>query len=638
MLSNSRRNTLGVLTAIFLSTSALAQVQLPETVVFSANQVPQEADRVGSSNTVLKGEELRARGFTTLAEALRTVPGVQVNASGNRGGKTDVRIRGAESNHLQVMIDDVPVSNLSDLVFDFADFQIDDVDRIEVIRGPQSGIFGSAAHAGVISIYTKTGRGLKKPEFTARAEYGSRGSNAESVSVRGSSGGFYGAFTAQHFSTDGYNVARNGSERDPHRTQTFTAKVGADLTENFNIEGTVRQQKRNAQTDGNDAFFSVPIADSYSFDKFDNTTARIGATHKALDGRFVQKVAAYTNRYDYDHLDLSGFPPFSTRSRSDGAEYKASYQYDFGRIRNTTAFVLDYRQEYFSDSNGIEAERARKGVALEHIVDLPTGLTFSSAVRRDFNEMFADATTWRFALSQQFNALNGRLHSSVGKGVTNPAFFELFSTFSTFVPNPALKPESSIGWDVGWEQTWLGGKFVTDVTYFSSRFYDKIGTITLVPGGFPPPPVVQAVNLIGVSPRHGVEFTARYNPSPMLSLEGTYTYTDAKLPSGLREERRPEHSGSASFTLKSPDQRTRFTATAIYNGTMRDNTFGAPGIVDMPVYTVVNAIWSHDLTPNHTFYIRGDNIFDYRYEEVYGYRALPATFLAGMRVKFGGDN
>lgn len=638
MAQSTRTATLTFLSLLALpSPAAFAQTTLPE-IVISANQVPQPADRVGSANTVLKGNELRAQGYTTLAEALRTVPGVAVSAGGgSRGSLTQVRIRGAEANHLQVLIDDVPVGNLSNLEFDFADFQIDDVDRIEVIRGPQSGIYGSAAHAGVIAIYTKTGRGLAKPELTARAEYGSRGSNNESVSLRGSAGAFYGAFTAQHFSTDGYNISRFGSERDPHRAVTLTAKGGIDITENFNVEGSVRTQQRAAQLDGSDAFFSVPIADAFAYENFDMTVARVAATHRAMDGRFVQRVAAYTDRQDFDHVDLSGFPPFATRGRADGADYKASYQYDVGEIRNTTAVVFDYRQEYFADSNGIRAERARHGTAIEQIVDLPTGLTVSGALRRDFNEMFADATTWRVAASQRITGSNTRLHASVGKGITNPSFFELFSTFQTFVPNPGLKPESSVGWDVGIEQNWFGGVLVTDVTYFSSRFRDKIGTITLVPGGFPPPPVVQAVNLPGISPRQGVEVTAKYNPSRQVSVEASYTYTDAELPTGLPELRRPHHSGSVSATLKSQDERSRFTVTAIYNGTMRDDTFSLIGLVDLPPYTVVNAIWSYDITPSTTFYVRGDNIFDQRYEEVFGFRALPATYFAGLKVKLGGE-
>ena len=611
-------------------------IDLPQ-VVISANQVPQPADRVGSANTVLMGDDLRARGFTSLAEALRTVPGVGVSASGSRGGKTDVRIRGAEANHLQVMIDDVPVSNLSDFAFDFADFQIDDVERVEVIRGPQSGIYGSAAHAGVISIYTKSGRGMAKPEIAARAEYGSRASNNASVSVRGASGPVYGAFTAQHFATDGYNIARDGNERDPHRAHTLTAKVGADLTPNFNVEGSVRVQKRAAQSDGGDAFFSSPIVDAYAYDTFENTVARLAATHRAMDGRFVQRVAAFTNRLNYDHVDTSGFPPFFTRSRSDGAEYKASYQYDIGTVRNTTALVLDYRQEYFSDSGGIEAERARHGIALEQIVDLPSGLTVSGAIRRDFNELFADATTWRLAASQRFAGSGTRLHASIGKGITNPAFYELYSTFSTFIPNPNLKPESSVGWDVGVEQTWLGGALVTDVTYFSSRFRDRIGSITIVPGGFPPPPVIQAVNFEGISPRQGIEASVKYNPSRRISIEASYTYLHAEMPNGLPELRRPHHSGSVSATLRSPDERSRLTVAAIHNGLARDDTFGALGRVDIPAYTIVNAIWSYDLTPMTTFYVRGDNIFDKRYEEIFGFRAQPATYYAGLRVKLGGE-
>ena len=611
------------------ASAALAEAEnLPE-IVISASQTPVEADRVGTSNTVLKGDDLRARGFTNVADALRIVPGVTVTPSGSTGGVTQVRIRGGEANHLQVFIDDVPVANLSDLGFDFADYQLDDVERIEILRGPQSGIYGSSAHSGVISIYTKSGRGLAKPEVTARAEYGSRGTNMQSLSARGSSGALYGAVTVQNFSTDGYNIARNGSEKDNHRSYSVTAKVGADVNENLNVEGSFRSQRRFAQLDP--SLMSTIPSDGYQYDTFQNTSARLAATHKAFDGHFVQRLGVYSNQENYSD-DIPIFAPFNyyaTKSNISGLDYKASLSYSLGGFAHTTSLFVDKRTETFKDNNGVDAERERTGVALEHIVEMSTGLSLSGALRRDFNDTFADATTWRFTASQKLGESGTRLHSSIGKGVTNPTFNEMYSAFSIFVPNPALQPESSIGWDFGVEQTWVKGVFVTDVTYFASRFRDMISTIIVAPG------MTQAVNLPGISPREGVEVSLKYTPYIWLQLDATYTYTDAHQPDGLQDLRRPRHSGSMSATLKSLDQRTRFTANMVYNGAMQDffSDFITTSRVNVPGYTIVNAILSYDLNANTTVYVRGDNIFDRHYETPYGFRGQPATYLIGMKMK-----
>lgn len=631
--NKSRKSNASRLTLVFLlglpASVAYAQTEsLPE-VVISAGQTPLEADRVGTSNTVLKGDDLRARGFTTVADALRMVPGVSVAPSGSAGGVTQVRIRGGEANHLQVLIDDVPVANVSDLGFDFADFQLDDVDRIEVLRGPQSGIYGSSAQSGVIAIYTKTGRGLAKPEVVARAEYGSRGTNMESLSARGASGPLYGAVTVQNFSTNGYNIARDGNEPDDHRAYTVTAKVGADVNENLNVEGSVRTQRRFAQLDP--SLNSTIAADGNQYDTFENTSARLAATYKSLDGHLVQRLGMYTNQENYtDNIPI--FAPFSfygTKSKINGADYKAALNYNLGAFANTTSLVVDNRTESFTDTNGTDAQRDRTGVALEHVIEIPKGLTLSGAVRRDINNTFADVTTWRFTASQKVGDTGVRLHSSIGKGVTNPTFNEMYSAFSIFVPNPSLTPESSIGWDFGVEQTWVKGVFVTDVTYFASRFRDMISTIIVGPG------LTQAVNLPGVSPREGVEVSLKYTPYAWLQIDANYTYTDAHQSDGLQDLRRPRNSGSLSATLKSPDLRTHFTANVIYNGVMQDlfSDFINATRVDVPTYTVVNAILSHDLNERTTIYVRGDNIFDRHYENIFGFRAAPATYLAGVKMK-----
>ena len=153
---------------------ANAQTLLPELLVISPSLVPIEASKSGSSVTVMTGEEARSSGFTQLSDVMRTFPGIAVSQSGSRGSLTQFRVRGAEANHLLVMIDGVPANSVSDGEYNFADIPLEDIERIELLRGPQSGLYGANAHSGVLTIETKSGRGLAKPEFTARLEGGTQ--------------------------------------------------------------------------------------------------------------------------------------------------------------------------------------------------------------------------------------------------------------------------------------------------------------------------------------------------------------------------------------------------------------------------------------------------------------------------------
>src|SRR5919201_7035873 len=187
-----------------IGTAQAQTVALPKIVV-SAGQTAMEAARVGASVTVLSGEELRQKQIPTVAEALRSVPGVEVDQSGGRGALTQVRIRGDEANHVLILIDGIEVNAVADSNFDFADLTVEDVDRIEVIRGPQSGIYGSNAQSGVISIITRSGRGMKGGAAEAKFEGGSRSTATGAAHVRGSAGPMYGSLTVSDYSTSGYN-------------------------------------------------------------------------------------------------------------------------------------------------------------------------------------------------------------------------------------------------------------------------------------------------------------------------------------------------------------------------------------------------------------------------------------------------
>jgi len=263
-IHSTNRNSLrsGLAAGALLAALGVANAQpvqkLDELVVVSPSLVPIEASKTGSSVTVMTGEEARASGFSQLSDVMRTFPGIAVNQSGSRGSLTQFRVRGGEANHLLVMIDGVPANAVADGEYNFADIPMDDIERIELLRGPQSGLYGANAHTGVLTIITKSGRG-EKPSFNARFEGGTQKSAEGSMSARGSAGPVYGAITTTYATTNGFNIARDslpgGAEPDGAKRFAVTGKAGIDFSPNFNIEGFIRHLTRNAETDPQDPFF-----------------------------------------------------------------------------------------------------------------------------------------------------------------------------------------------------------------------------------------------------------------------------------------------------------------------------------------------------------------------------------------------
>ena len=280
----------------------------------------------------MTGEEARSTGFSQLSDVMRTFPGVAVNQSGARGSLTQFRVRGAEANQLLVMIDGVPANAVGDGEYNFADIPLDDIERIELLRGPQSGLYGANAHSGVLTIETKSGRGLTKPEFNGRFELGTQRSAEGAATFRGAVGPVYGSTTVTYATTNGFNIARDGNELDGAKRAAVTSKVGVDLTPYFNVEGFVRHLQRNAAYDPQDPFFVnnglVVDAPGYST-RIGETLARVQGTLKLFDDRWIQSM-----KWAGSRTGTLNFENFMQTSNSIG-----------------TAQTLTYKSSFLLDSN-----------------------------------------------------------------------------------------------------------------------------------------------------------------------------------------------------------------------------------------------------------------------------------------------
>ena len=407
----------GLAAGALLAASGLAGAQtlLPELIVISPSLEPIAANKTGSSVTAMSGDEARATGFMQLADVIRTFPGVAVNQSGSRGSLTQFRVRGAEANQLLVMIDGVPANAVGDGEYNFADIPLDDIQRIELLRGPQSGLYGANAMAGVLTIETKSGRGLAKPEFNARVEGGSQRSADGSATFRGALGPFYYSTTGTYATTNGFNIARDGNETDGAKRAAVTAKAGVDVTPYFNVEGFVRHLYRNGVERS-----AGPVLPQQrtgcrrarlQHQDRRNAGARRGhaeAVRRPLDPVGEMDRIAH-GRHGVREFH-AGLGLARHRADTDLQEQRPARQQLRGRrdaphhrpAREPEATLLTF-DSFFLFGPDLDAarngySRTTNSIGGEYVLDLSrTGTTISIAQRQDFNDPFQDEYTWRYS-------------------------------------------------------------------------------------------------------------------------------------------------------------------------------------------------------------------------------------------------
>lgn len=632
---------------VLLAPAAGAQVQVLPEVVVSASRIPVPAEQVGSAYTVIPSEALRRQQTTLLSEALRDVPGLAVNRAGVAGNTTQVRIRGAEANQTLVLIDGIEVADPTVSEFNFASLLAEDVERVEIIRGPQSALYGADAIGGVINIITR--RGSKDGTVVGgMAEAGSFGTRQVNGSVRSGTERWNGALSATWLETNGTNIARFGDEDDGATNLTLFGNGGVQALDNLEIRLSGRYVATENEFDPQDfAFPATPtnglVIDGDEVQETDQLFGRIEATLTLLDGSLEQTLGAagsdVTKEFESDGVRTS-----TNEGTRTSLDYQSTLRFDTAEIADaahTLVFLVEREDESFENRGAgpdapenQEQDRHLWGLVGEYRLDLFERLFLSGALRHDFNSDFEDATTWRATAAYVVPWTETRLHGSYGTGVTNPTFFEQFGFFpDSFTGNPDLRPEESEGFDIGIEQPFWDGRVVVDVTYFQADLDDEIVTVFDPATGF-----LSVDNQAGRSERQGIEVSLEADLTDGLSLDVAYTYLDAEDPDGLIEIRRPRHSASLGLDQRFLDDRANLGVSVRYTGAQEDSEFVATtpdSRVELDPYTLVNLYGGYQITEQVEAFGRIENLLDQDYEEVFSFTSPGIGAYAGVRVRFG---
>ncbi|MCP9484079.1 TonB-dependent receptor [Shimia sp. CNT1-13L.2] len=623
--------------ALLLSQSALADevIDLGE-IIISGGLTPVEESKYGRASTVITSEELAERGISSVQDALRSVPGIMVNGSGD--SFTQVRIRGGEANHTLILIDGVEATG-GDREYILSGLDTANIERIEVLRGPQSAFYGSNASTGVINIITKTGN--VGTEYSTSVEYGSGGVRGSArVSTRTERGGI--SFSLAHENDRGFDISGDGGEKDGIRRNTLQFKGDYLVTDQLKLGFNFRKSNEAYESDSNSNSATnaaqYVVDDTAPFSDRDEQLAQVYAELDTLGGRLKHRLSF--ERTDYDQ-SFSGFAP--TETKTEAAKYLLSFGLD-GQPADSANHLLNALAEWEEDSSSSNAafNRETKSLALEYRGSFANGFNIQLGARRDNNSVFEDATTWNASASYTFQNSGIRLHTSAGTGIANPSYFELFANntyssswgTSTYIGNPNLKPEENRSFDIGVEVPFLQERGSIDVTYFRETLTNEIESYyshTDATLG----DVYNYRNQAGDSERKGFEVAANLEASEKVDLRLSYTHLDATNPNGSVEVRRPEHELLLSATVQSFYGRGAITTDIRHvSGNWDTQFFGSYATAELPSYTTVDVAARYDLTDNVVLTGRITNLFDKEYSDVWGYAKRGRAIYVGLESTF----
>ncbi len=608
-----------------------------EVIVVTATRSETPVSQVGSSITVVDDEEIERSQENFVSELLAQVPGVSFTRNGGVGGLTAVRIRGAEAEQTVLLIDGIKLNDPSSAGggFNFANLLTRGIERIEVLRGPQSTLWGSQAIGGVINVITAA-PGAERTDFSVEA--GSRGTAQVRGETARKSGRLGYVLGGGYFRTNGISAlseAFGGTERDGYRNYGVNGRLTYDISDDVDVD--IRGWLSAGRNE-----FDQPPRDSADFGKTREAIGYAGLNARAFDGRLRNRFSAALTRTKRDNFNPTLAVPrtFDALGRNERFEYQG--QADLGEGLEAVFGAETEQQEFRSLSPTVRnpnptpaVGKARLNSVYGQLQAEPfAGLTVTGGARQDDHSRFGGATTGR--VTAAFTPDQGRTvaRASYGTGFKAPTLFQLLSDFG----NPELDPERGRGWDAGIERSFAGDRLKIAATYFGRRSENLIEFVSCFrsrdprcrarPQGF--------FDNIRRTKVEGLELSAAAQPLRNLLLRGHYTLTDAENASpgtaefGNQLARRPKHTGFAELVYTSPIG-IEGSVAVTRAGASFDDALNRNRLDD---YTLVDVRLRYRLTERLQLFGRVENVFDEVYETTRRFGSLGRGAFVGGSVGF----
>jgi vitamin B12 transporter len=612
---------------------AAASQAAPTDIVVTAARAPQEQEDVAASATVIGEEEIERLGDPLVPSLIRLTPSAAVETGGPAGTLSQVRIRGAEANHTLLFIDGIRANDPA--AGDIPRFELlnaDIVSRIEVVRGPQSALWGSDAIGGVIAV---NGLPPERTAYSASAEAGSLDfgrAGASGALVTGMTN-ISGAVGWQR--ANGIDSFDGSGDGDGYRNLSARVRGSWAFSPDLEIGGAAFSLSGRSEFDGFN--LSPPFE---HMDTLDSTRNRLSAgriwlnagdASDGLSGTVSTSLLSSSNRNLLDDEEIN-----RTRGTRWAASGQVQYRFSTGAVRHNAIVALDHDREtfrardtlYFGATNQ-DRRRTHDAITAEWRAEIAPVIA-DIAVRHDSFSAFRDATTLRASLLARIG--NGfSVAGSYSEGIAQPTFFDLYGFFpGSFAGNPSLKPESSRGFEISLR--YRRGNVQAALTTYRQRLGDEIVDV-FDPGTFQS----STRNRTAASRRSGVEAELGWAPSDKLHLTVNYAYLDASEPDEefdrlLREIRRPKHSGS--IAIDGVAGRFTYGGSLSFVGARTDTNFevSPAQAVRLNAYWLAGARLGYRLRPALELFVRGSNLLDARYQDVFGYRTEGRAVFAGIRL------
>jgi vitamin B12 transporter len=640
--------------------------RLAATVVVSAQAEPLAGEAATAPVSILTREQVEQRQAISLGPLLNSLPGFSISRLGREGATTSIFLKGGNSNFTKVLVDGTPVNDPGGAI-DLSNFTLENVEKIEVVRGAESALFGSDAMAGVVQVFTHRGT-TRRPQLTLLADGGKYATARGAAQLSGLLGRFDYSAAAAYFQTNGQGT------NDGFLNRTLSGNFGWRFSETSTLRLALRNTTSDVgavgQTD-----FQPPNLDQH--DALHNFSANLSldfatGSHwrhhffgaEAYDRQFFQNALSdfFLSPDPFGFCDFPRSPqavpsatfcdfPFTSRNQINRTGFYEQSTYFFRRGAVTAGYQYEGENGFLSALENQHAHRDNHAGFFDARAQVTHRLVLSGGVRVEANDSFGTrwvprggaVATLRFG--HDFWGAT-RVRFSYGQGIKEPRLDQSFGTDPCFPGNPALRPEQSRTYNAGVEQLLASDRVRISTEYFYDRFRD------IVSFGSAPPPPACVLGFAGtyfntdLALARGIDVVVEAKPAHWLTVSGNYSYDNSRvlkspnafdpaLFPGNRLLKRPVHSGN--LVLNAAFRRMNWNLASYFTGRRTDSDFLGLGITNNPGYARFDLAMSYAMRREVTFFGRVENLFDKRYEEAIGYPAYRRLFRLGMKFIFGGE-
>jgi vitamin B12 transporter len=604
-------------------------------VVVTAQATPMEVASTTAPVTVITREQIEQRQATSLPDLLSTMPGFSLARTGAEGGLTTLFLDGGNSNHTKVLVDGAPVNDSGGFI-DFSNLTLDNIEKIEVVHGAESALYGSDAMAGVVQIFTRRGT-TRTPELEVVGDGGSFSTGHSSAALRGLVGAFDYSAGFGYFATAGQGT------NDYFLNRTYSGNFGYKFSDTDTLRVALRNSTSDAGIPGPTLFLPPDPAQHNNLHGFNGSVL----WNVQTGPHWLWHLSANEADLRSDINDLPNFESISQFNRA-GADAQGSYLFKGGAT--TAGYTYEVENGFPGALGGQHAHRNNQAGYLDARWQVTKKLTVNAGGRAEDNSNFGTKVVPRAGAAYLLREGSGdigetRLHAFYGQGIVEPRLDQSFGTDPCFPGNPNLLPEESRTASGGVEQSLFHGRAHISADYFYNQFHNIISFGFGAPTGTCPFGTGTFFNT-DLAIARGMNFSGEVRPTRHIRVAGHYSFDNTRVLSapnafdpteqpGNHLLRRPVNSGSleANFTVR----RLNVNVLGYFSGPRTDSDFLGLGLTRNPGYARIDFATTYRVRRQVSLFVRGTNVLNKQYQDALGFPALGREIRGGVRFTIGGE-